>query len=210
MWTPAVSRGSRCRAARCSPPGRTPRASRPSGSSRPGPARRRSRSPSAPRSSGCPCGPHGRSPRAACRGSPAELMRFGRTVGLAAAISIAAAAPAHAAKVEHVSKLGRTSYFAFVEKAGAARAQPKTSARTVAKLKLKSPEKTDDLVLVLDRTIVDDQEWLRVRLPVKPNGTTGWVKASSLSELQPVQTWLRISTKTFKATLIKNGKRVFS
>ena len=137
-------------------------------------------------------------------------MRFGRTVGLAAAISIAAAAPAHAAKVEHVSKLGRTSYFAFVEKADAAHAQPKTSAKAVAKLKLKSPEKTDDLVLVLDRTLVGDEEWLRVRLPVKPNGTTGWVKASSLSELQPVQTWLRISTKTFKATLIKNGKRVFS
>jgi len=137
-------------------------------------------------------------------------MKFGRTVGLAAAISIAAAAPAHAAKVEHVSKLGRTSYYAFVEKADTARAQPKTSARTVARLKTKSPEKTDDLVLVLDRTVVGDEEWLRVRLPVKPNGTTGWVKASSLSELQPVNTWLRVSTKTFKATLVKSGKRVFS
>ena len=80
----------------------------------------------------------------------------------------------------------------------------------MARLKVKSPEKTDDLVLVLDRTIVSDEEWLRVRLPVKPNGTTGWVKASSLSDFQPVNTWLRVSTKTFKATLIKNGKRVFS
>ena len=53
-------------------------------------------------------------------------------------------------------------------------------------------------------------EWLRVRLPVRPNGTTGWVPADALSELQPVDTWLRISTKTFKITLVKNGKRVFS
>ena len=52
--------------------------------------------------------------------------------------------------------------------------------------------------------------WLRVRLPIRPNGTTGWVPETALSELQPVDTWLRITTKTFKVTLIKNGKRVFS
>jgi len=137
-------------------------------------------------------------------------MRLGRTVGLAAAIVFAAAAPAHAAKIEQVSTLGRTSYYAFVEKADVARAQPKTTAEKVATLTRKSPERTDDLVFVLDRTLVKDVEWLRVRLPVKPNGTTGWVPASALSDLQPVNTWLRVSTKTFKVTLIKNGKRVFS
>src|SRR4051812_24056632 len=122
-------------------------------------------------------------------------MQFGRTVGLAAAITIAAAGPAHAAKVETVSKLGRTSYYAFVEQADTARSQPKASAKAVAKLKTRTPQKTDDLVFVLNRTTVKDEEWLRVRLPVKPNGTTGWVRASSLSELQPVNTWLRVSTK---------------
>src|SRR4051794_23151434 len=115
-----------------------------------------------------------------------------RTVGLAAAVVLAAAAPAHA---EKVGKLGKTSYYAFVEKADVARSAPKASAKTVAKLKKKSPEGTDDLVLVLDRKVVGEQEWLRVRLPVKPNGTTGWVKAESLSDLQPVDTWLRVSTK---------------
>ena len=52
--------------------------------------------------------------------------------------------------------------------------------------------------------------WLQVRLPIRPNGTTGWVQENALSELQPVDTWLKISTKTYKATVIKNGKRVFS
>jgi hypothetical protein len=135
---------------------------------------------------------------------------LGRTVGLAAAVVLAAAAPAQAAKVERVSKLGKTSYFAFVEKGGSARSAPKASAKTVAKLKTKSPEGTDDLVLVLDRTTVKDEGWLRVRLPVRPNGTTGWVPASSLSELQPVDTWLRINTKAFRITLVKKGKTVFS
>ena len=54
------------------------------------------------------------------------------------------------------------------------------------KLTLRTPEGTDDLVLVLDRTETRGRTWLRVRLPVRPNGTTGWVPESALSELQPV------------------------
>ncbi len=96
----------------------------------------------------------------------------------AAAISLAAATPAHAATIEHVSKLGKTSYFAFVDKATTARAEPDATAKTVAKVSTRSPVGTDNLVFVLDRTTVGDQDWLRVRLPVRPNGTTGWVPAS--------------------------------
>ncbi len=132
-----------------------------------------------------------------------------RTVGAAVALLLAAAAPAQAAKIERVSRPGKTSYYAFVDRAEWARAKPSTSARKVAKLTLRTPEATDDLVMVLDRTETRGREWLRVRLPVRPNGTTGWVPASVLGELQPVKTWLKISTKTFKATLVKNGKVVF-
>ncbi|MBE2317775.1 L,D-transpeptidase family protein [Solirubrobacter sp. CPCC 204708] len=137
------------------------------------------------------------------------VVRAAATFVAAAAVSVASPSVA-AAKVERVSTLGKRSYFAFVNKAEVARAEPSANAKRVAKLTLKTPEKTDDLVLVLDRTEVDGQEWLRVRLPVRPNNTTGWVPAEALSDLQPVDTWLRISTKTFKVTLIKNGKRVFS
>ena len=92
-----------------------------------------------------------------------------------------------------------------------AKKDPKTTARTVGKLKLKTGEGTDDLVLVLARTTdSQDRVWLKVRLPIRPNGSTGWVQEDALSELQPVDTWLKISTRTYKATVIKRGKRVFS
>ena len=133
-----------------------------------------------------------------------------RTVGAAAALLLAAAAPAQAAKIERLSRPGKTSYWAFVDRAEWARAKPSTSARKVAKLTLRSPEATDDLVMVLDRTETRGRTWLRVRLPVRPNGTTGWVPASALSELQPLSTWLRIDTRAFRITLIKGGKTVFS
>ena len=132
------------------------------------------------------------------------------TIVAAAAVSAVGPSVATAADVERVSTLGKRSYFAYVNKAATARAKPDEKAKRVAKLTLKTPERTDDLVFVLQRTEVDGKEWLRVRLPVRPNGTTGWVPADALSDLQPVNTWLRISTKTFRVTLVKNGKRVFS
>jgi len=136
---------------------------------------------------------------------------LGRVLVSAAAIALIAAAPARAAKVESLQKLGKLSYFAYVEQAAKAKAEPDASAKTVGKLTKKTGEGTDDVVLVLSRTTDDqDQGWLKVRLPVRPNGTTGWVPESAVSELQPVDTWLKISTKTFKATVIRNGKRVFS
>jgi len=129
------------------------------------------------------------------------------TIALALAVS---AAPARAADVESLQTLGKRSYYAFVEKAESARAEPSRSARTVARLTRKTSVGTDDLVLVLARTTDDaGHTWLQVRLPVRPNNTTGWVPEDALSELQPVSTWLKIDTKAYKVTLIKNGKTVF-
>jgi lipoprotein-anchoring transpeptidase ErfK/SrfK len=131
---------------------------------------------------------------------------------LAFALALAVfAAPAQAAEVESLQKLGKESYFAFVEKGETARAEPSDSAKAVGKLTRRSSVGTDDLVLVIART-TDDQHrvWLQVRLPIRPNNTTGWVPESALSELQPVSTWLRIDTKAYKVRLVKDGKTVFS
>jgi len=131
-------------------------------------------------------------------------------VAIALALAVFAA-PAQAADVESLQKLGKESFYAFVEKAEPARAEPSASAKTVAKLTRKTSEGTDDLVLVIARTTDDNGKvWLQVRLPVRPNNTTGWVPEEALSELQPVDTWLKINTKTYRVTLIKNGKTVFS
>ena len=128
----------------------------------------------------------------------------------AVAIALIAAAPSRAATIENLQKLGKESYFAYVEKAVPARQDPDTTSKTVGKLKLKSGVGTDDLVLVLARTTdSQDRVWLKVRLPIRPNGTTGWVQENALSELQPVDSWIKVSTKTYKVTVIKKGKKVF-
>jgi lipoprotein-anchoring transpeptidase ErfK/SrfK len=126
---------------------------------------------------------------------------------LSIAFVLALAAPARAADIEKLDKLGVESYFAYVERAEVVRAAPSTSAKKVAKLTRRTPEGTDDLVGVIARTA--DENWVQVRLPVRPNGTTGWVPATALSELQPVNTWLKIDTRAFRITLIRKGKTVF-
>ena len=127
-----------------------------------------------------------------------------------AALAAFAPGPAHAAKVENLNHLGKQSFFAFVNQATIARSAPSSSAKRVAKLGLRTGDRTDELALVLART-QDDQgnDWLEVRLPVRPNGTTGWVPAEDMGDLQPVNTWLKINTEAFTATLIRNGKAVF-
>lgn len=130
-------------------------------------------------------------------------------VSVAIALVAVAAAPARAT-TERLYKPGKESFFAFVDRAAPARAQPKPSARTVARLRLRTPDKTDELVLVLARmTDKKGRVWLQVRLPVRPNGTKGWVRESDLGELQPLDTWLKIDTNALQITLIKSGKTVF-
>src|SRR5262249_60353504 len=48
------------------------------------------------------------------------------------------------------------------------------------------------------------------RMPIRPNGTKGWVPATALSDPQPLDTWLKIDTSAFTVTLIKARKKVFS
>src|SRR4051794_2332629 len=112
--------------------------------------------------------------------------------------------------VERLERPGVRSFFAFVERRAVARAAPDRAARAVARLRLKTQDGTDELVAVLARTVsVDGASWLRVRLPVRPNDTTGWVPADALSVLQPVRTWLRIDTLRWRASLVRAGRVVF-
>jgi hypothetical protein len=130
--------------------------------------------------------------------------------GLGVARGAAAAAPAQA-KTQNLYHPGKQTFFAFVDQPVAAHAQAKDSARTVGRLKTRTGDKTDELVLILaSMTDKQDRTWYEVRLPIRPNGTKGWVPAEALSEPQPLDTWLKIDTGAFTVTLIKKGKRVFS
>ena len=51
--------------------------------------------------------------------------------------------------------------------------------------------------------------WVRVRLPVLPNGTTGWVPRRALGGYGTVDTHLDVDLRRLRATLYRAGRPVF-
>lgn len=144
--------------------------------------------------------------------------RFGRRLVLAilslsmalGLVPSASAAGAQSSEVTRLSRPGTQSYWAFVAQRVVARTRPDSSATAVGRLALRTEDGTDELVMVLERTRgADGRRWLRVRLPIRPVGSTGWIPSDALEPLVPVRTWLRIDTRQLRATLIRSGRTIF-
>jgi hypothetical protein len=128
-----------------------------------------------------------------------------------AATVLAVAAPAASAQQpELLSKPGHVSRWAFVLRKAIAREVPEPGAKAVARLRLRTQDGTDELVAVLARqTDAAGRRWVQVRLPILPNGSTGWVQEDALGRFHRVRTWLRIDKKRLEAKLIRSGRLVF-
>ncbi|HWN21358.1 MAG TPA: L,D-transpeptidase [Gaiellaceae bacterium] len=101
------------------------------------------------------------------------------------------------------------TYWAPVVRAVAARAAPSATARTVARLSKLTPERTANIVLALSRvTDARGRVWTRIRLPVLPNNTIGWVPRAALGGLSTVRTHLVVDRERLTATLFRGGRRV--
>jgi lipoprotein-anchoring transpeptidase ErfK/SrfK len=102
------------------------------------------------------------------------------------------------------------SVWAPVRRPVTARAAPSSAAAPVAELPARTPEGTDNAVAVIGRR--QDRggiSWIRVRLAVLPNGTTGWVPRTALGGYVTVDTRLDVDLHRLAATLYVRGRRVF-
>ena len=88
-----------------------------------------------------------------------------------------------------------------------ARRRPAPTAGSVAELSRTTPEGTTNIVLVLGARARG--QWIRVRLPVLPNGQTGWVPRGALGGYRFVHTRLVVDRERFTATLYSDGRAVF-
>lgn len=90
-------------------------------------------------------------------------------------------------------------------------ARPRPGARRTARLHPRTEDGFREVYLVLERS--EDASgitWLRIRLPARPNGQTGWVRARALGRLNTVRTRLLIDRRALRATFFRNGRRVWS
>jgi len=109
-----------------------------------------------------------------------------------------------------LSGVGNVSRSAVVLRAVFARAQPSAGAPVVARVGMLTEEYARNMVLALE-SIHDagGTLWVRVRLPILPNNSTGWVPRSALGPLRVRTTRLVIDRAFFSATLFRDGRAVF-
>ena len=91
----------------------------------------------------------------------------------------------------------------------AVRAEPDPAAAGVDRLRYMTEDGLPEVYLALRSRLVDDAEWIEIRLPGRPNGRTGWVPRHALGPLREVTTALVVDRAALRATLLKAGRPIW-
>jgi hypothetical protein len=103
------------------------------------------------------------------------------------------------------------SRWAFIIRPVTARRKPSGRARRMKRMRTYTNDGTPELALVLrELTKPNGAVWLKIRLPMRPNNHTGWVPRRAMGRLRTVRTFLLIRRRSFRATLYRRGRRVWS
>jgi hypothetical protein len=106
------------------------------------------------------------------------------------------------------AKIGR---WAVVLKPAVVRSLPKESAAAVTRLELTTSDQTQNIVLALGEIDLSSTErWYKIRLPILPNNSTGWVRSTALGPLYTVHTHLYVDRSKLQATLKRDGRTIFT
>jgi lipoprotein-anchoring transpeptidase ErfK/SrfK len=110
---------------------------------------------------------------------------------------------------ERLGQERHLSVWSTVRRAVRARSAPERAAPVVAWVKTRTPEGTDNTLLILDRAADrHGRVWVRARLPVLPAGTTGWLPREAIGAYRLVRTQLVVDLRRLRATLLRNGHRI--
>jgi hypothetical protein len=91
-----------------------------------------------------------------------------------------------------------------------AHARPAARSPVVATIPRKTPEQTDNIVLVLGRERdAAGRLWVKVRIPALPDNVTAWVERSALGGYTVVDARLEVDVDRMTVTLYRAGRRVF-
>ena len=92
-----------------------------------------------------------------------------------------------------------------------ARLAPSEGAPVASVVERQTPEGTANIVLVRDKAVDDAGElWIRVTIPGFPGETEGWVPRRAIGAYHAVRTRLLIDLDGLSATLLRDGRALFS
>jgi L,D-transpeptidase catalytic domain len=103
-----------------------------------------------------------------------------------------------------------STHWAYAKRAAPIRRLPSPTARTVARVRELTEDGFPEVYIVLRRWHGPyGHTWLNVRIPMRPNGQRGWVRASALDRLRHVRTRLVVDRGRLRATLFRSGRRIW-
>jgi lipoprotein-anchoring transpeptidase ErfK/SrfK len=88
------------------------------------------------------------------------------------------------------------------------RTRASSSARRVTRLRLWTSDGFPQVYVVLSVRSTRSGKWVQLRLPMRPNGRTGWVPSRHLDDLRVVHTEIVIDRASHRLTLNRNGKQL--
>jgi lipoprotein-anchoring transpeptidase ErfK/SrfK len=130
---------------------------------------------------------------------------------------VAAAAPVRPVNASHplgnerLSNERTLTRFAHAAARGHIREAPSTKAKSIARLRYSTEDGFPEPYLLLRSRLDEDQRvWIKLRIPGRPNGRTGWVRRGTLAGLRISRHQIVVDRKRRRATLRKQGKRIWS
>ncbi len=131
---------------------------------------------------------------------------------LAAPAAGAEAAPASTGAVIHQLSNERTlTRWAHPRMRSRVRVAPTRRARTITRLHYDTEDGLSEVYVALSAfTDPQGRHWVKVRLPMRPNGRRGWVRREALGNYHRVSTVLRINRRMLRATLYRRGHVIWS
>jgi hypothetical protein len=109
-----------------------------------------------------------------------------------------------------LSNLRTLTWWTYALSTAAIRAHPWASSRVVGHLQRLTGDGQAAVYLALRSYSDGGQTWYSVPIPGRPNGYSGWVSAGALGELHPTREMLRVNRATLRATLYREGRRIWS
>ena len=91
------------------------------------------------------------------------------------------------------------------------RRRPSPEAATIVRLRYYTEDRLPEVYVALEQAVGSDGRiWVRVRIPMRPNGTTGWVPRSALNSWHINRTFLRVSRRDRRAVLYRGARVLWS
>jgi hypothetical protein len=116
------------------------------------------------------------------------------------------AAPAPAPKHVRLSDERRVTRWATPVERAPVRSRPDAHGVQRARLRFFTEDGRPEVYVALQRY----GAWVQVRLPMRPNGQTGWVRRGALGRFNVVHTFLDVNRRSLRATLYRKGARTWS